>query len=498
MAGERGALPPPHSLGIALFPVPISQPIQFFILMEFSLIVIGAGPGGYETALAAARAGLHTALVERGAVGGTCLNEGCIPTKCLCRSAQLLHDMQSQASSLGITAGPVSFDLSQAVSRTDSVTAQLRNGIHTLLRRTPGLTYIQGEASFVDNRTIAIDGGAQLLTAPSIIIATGSGPRSLPIPGSDLPGVLTSTDLLRLTALPSRLCVIGGGVIGLEFASIFNAFGSSVTVLEYAPEFLPAFDVDMARRLRTSLKRQGIACITHAKVTGISPSSENAPALSVTYEDKAQSPCAVEADVVLMAVGRSPRIDGLHAETAGVEVSPRGIPVDDDMQTNVPGIYAIGDVNGRCMLAHAATAQGKTALRHILVQSGTAAPAIEAPAPDAPVPGAVFTHPELASVGLTEEQCRASSLDCAIGKAMFAANGKACAIGEGEGIAKLLVERDTHRLLGAHVLGPHASDLIHEIVPLLTQGASIDALHTTIHAHPTLSEIWAAAAESIR
>lgn len=459
----------------------------------FDLIVIGAGPGGYETALAAAKAGHATALVERRAAGGTCLNEGCIPTKCLCRSAELLHDVKAEAAALGVTTGEVSFDLARAVQRTDGVLDQLRGGIQQLFKRTAGLTYIEGSALLVDAHTVAVEGEEETLTAPAIIIATGSVSRSLPIPGKDLPGVVTSTEMLRLTAVPARLCVVGGGVIGLEFASIFNTFGSEVTVLEYAPEFLPAFDADMARRLRTSLKKQGIACVTKAKVSGIS-TVDGSNALTVSYEDKAGATVTVEADLVLMAVGRAPQLAGLNVEAAGVEASPRGIAVDDNMQTNVPSIYAIGDVNGRCMLAHAATAQGKLALKHILEKAGKTAELV-VPKVDAPVPGAVFTHPELAYVGMTEEQCKAASIDYAVGKAMFAANGKACAMGQGEGIAKLLYDKQTRRILGAHVLGPHAADLVHELVPLLTQGANLEAIETTIHAHPTLSEIWVAAAE---
>ena len=446
------------------------------------LIIIGAGPGGYPTAVAAAQAGLQVALIERQHLGGTCLGEGCIPTKTLCRSAEVADTLrESHNYGIALPEGTMpQVNLPAVIARKDQVIATLRQGIQSLMR-TPGITLLEGTARFVDDHTLSVSTaeGEQTLTAPHIIIATGSESRSLPIPGVDLPQVMDSTALLACTEMPRNLCVIGGGVIGLEFASSFRSFGAEVTVVEYAAEVLPRFDKDMAKRLRTSLKRRGITFHVGAAVTAIEATADGKAQVKFTRKGKEE---AIVADRVLMAVGRGPRLEGLDLSAAGIAHTHRGIEVDEWMQTSVAGVYAIGDCNGRCQLAHAATYQGKQALRHILGQT-------ERPIRLDIVPSAVFTVPELATVGLTEEECQAQGIAYTVRKANYLSNGKALAAGAAEGLVKQIYDAATGQLLGAHILGAHAADLIHECTLQLTTQTSATALADMIHAHPTLSEL---------
>lgn len=462
-----------------LYPVHL---LVFFFLhtsMTHQLIIIGAGPGGYEVAVRAAKEGLSVLVAEARAVGGTCLNEGCIPTKCLCRSAELFAEI-NEASSLGIEIGESRFQLATAVARKDAVVAQLATGIRTLMK-TPDITFIEGKAEFVDAHTIRI--GDAIYSAPHIIIATGSVTKFLPIPGAHAPGVVTSTEMLQLAEVPAHLCIIGGGVIGLEFASIFNAIGSEVTVVEYCKEILPAFDKDLAKRLRTSLKKKGITFKTGAAVTAIHQADT---LLSVEFEDKGRT-AQVEADLVLMAVGRAANVASLNLADVGIAFTPRGIKVDENMQTNIPGVYAVGDVNGLCQLAHAATFQSYRALNHLLGRTDDICLDI--------VPAAVFTTPEAAMVGLTEEEATARNIAFTTRKAFYRANGKALAMGAADdGLVKLIIDNE-ERIIGCHILGAHASDLIHEAAMLIKQQTPLSALKDCIHAHPTLSEILLNAAE---
>ncbi|MBR0110767.1 MAG: FAD-dependent oxidoreductase [Bacteroidales bacterium] len=413
------------------------------------ILIIGAGPGGYETAAEAAKRGFEVTLVTEGPFGGTCLNEGCIPTK------TLVH---------------CDGTLAEAQARKAEVVSQLRAGVASLLSNKL-ITVVQGHAAFRDAKTVVVDGNAY--TADKFIIATGSVPAVLPVPGADRPSVLDSTRILALEEVPARLCVIGGGVIGLEFASIFRKFGAEVTVVEYAKEVLPNFDSDLAKRLRLALKARGIAVETGACVTEIGDGF-------VRYEKKGET-VDVPCDKVLMAVGRRPRVDDLGLEAAGVTYSRRGVAVDDNLQTNVPDIYAIGDVNARLMLAHVATFQGRRALNHI---QGL---------PDRIrfdlVPGAVFTVPEAASVGLSEDAAKERGMAVKCLKSFYRANGKAVSMGETEGYCKWVTDAESGKILGCHLLGAHSSDLVHEATVLLNFGASVDDLKNIIHAHPTLSEV---------
>lgn len=426
------------------------------------LLIIGAGPGGYETAVEASKRGLEVTLITDGPLGGTCLNEGCIPTKTFCHYAELIE----QNRKAGLEVMPA---FSAVAQRKQAVVEQLQGGIGTLLRN---VEVIRGKACFKDSRTVLCNG--QEYTADRIIIATGSTSALLPVPGAGT--ALTSKEILDLTEVPASLCVIGGGVIGLEFASVMRSFGSEVTVLEFCPGILPRFDADLAKRLKQSLVRRGINIELQAQVTGIDGGT-------VTYLKKGQE-FTVQADKVLMAVGRRPNTEGLDLEAAGIGYTRRGITVNENFETSVPGVYAVGDVTGGIMLAHAATYQGLHALNHICGQTDRIRFDL--------VPAAVFTMPEVASVGLTEEQCREQGLTVRCMKSFYRANGKAVSMDETDGYCKIIVS-DDGTLLGAHIMGAHASDLIHELTAVMNAGGGLEMMQSVIHAHPTLSEVLQAA-----
>ena len=447
------------------------------------IIIIGAGPGGYETALLAAKRGVEVILIEAGPVGGTCLNEGCIPTKAFCKNAEVLDGLR-EAAGFGVTGLSYGFDFRTVVERKNAVVDQLRGGVEGLLGH-KNITLVRGKASFKDPYTVYVDG--QEYIADYIIIATGSVSASLPIPGADLPGVMTSKEILDIEEVPKRLCVIGGGVIGLEFASIFRSFGSEVSVLEYCKDILPRFDTDLAKRLKQSLGKRGIEINTQAQVTGI---SENDGEYTVSFTRKGKEESVV-ADKVLMAVGRRANLDSLNLSDIGIECSRRGVAVNEVMQTNVPHIYAIGDINGSMMLAHAATFQGIVALDHIM--------GIDNEIDLSVMPAAVFTSPEAASVGLTEDECKDKAIPVKCLKSFFRANGKAVTMGETDGFCKIVVAAEPKegdlspyepgRILGCHMYGPHSSDIIQEACALISRKATLEQFRDIIHTHPTLTEV---------
>ena len=443
------------------------------------IIIIGAGPGGYETALLAAKRGVEVVLIEAGHVGGTCLNEGCIPTKTFCKNAEVLDTLR-EASTFGVTDLSYAFDFAAVRQRKNAVVEQLRGGVESLLSHKL-ITLVRGKATFTNPHTVVVD--ETEYTADYIIVATGSVSASLPIPGTDLPGVLTSKEILDIEEIPQRLCVIGGGVIGLEFASIFKSFGSEVTVLEYCKDILPRFDTDLAKRLKQSLGKRGIDFQTQAQVLSIEQSGD---ALNVKFSRKGKEE-TVEADKVLMAVGRRPDIASLNLDDIGIEYSPKGIAVNGYMQTNLPHIYAIGDVNGKMMLAHAATFQGIVALDHIMGISDEVDLSV--------MPAAVFTSPEAATVGMTEEDCKEKGIAVKCLKSFFRANGKAVTMGETDGFCKLIVEAESPaRILGCHLYGPHSSDIIQEVTALISRKATLEDFRSIIHTHPTLVEVLQSAA----
>ncbi len=435
---------------------------------NFNIIIIGAGPGGYKTALYAAQNGLSVLIVEQDELGGTCLNKGCIPTKAYARHAEILQTLH-HATEYGLEKLNYKFDFKTAVNRKDTVIAQLREGISTLLS-VPGITLVKGKAQFATSNSIHI--GGQIYTAENIIIATGSEAKSLSIDQLDTEMVCDTTWVLQTTQLPQRICIIGAGVIGMEFASILNAFGCHVSVVEFMKECLPALDSDIAKRLRKCLEKRGvdfymqsaIQCAAHGKVT---------------FERKGKN-IDLEADKVLLAVGRKPRTEGIDLEQIGIEYNSKGIAVDNNMQTNIPHIYAVGDVNGLQMLAHAAEMQGKRAVNHILNKADNIKLSV--------TPAAIFTHPEAACVGMTEEQCKAQGMAYTCKKNYYRANGKAVAMNETDGMLKLLAD-NTGKIIGCHVYGAHAADLVQEVSTLMCRNTTLQELHDMTHIHPTLSEI---------
>lgn len=424
------------------------------------LLIIGAGPGGYETAAEAVKRGLDVTLVTDGPLGGTCLNEGCIPTKTLIHSCCEL-----------------SSDLPSALARKEAVVSQLRGGIESLLKN---VDVVYGKASFIDTHTVKVND--RVISADKTIICTGSVSSSLAVPGAEL--AVDSSEILELDSVPDRLAIIGGGVIGLEFAGIFNTLGSQVTVIEYCPNILPRLDSDLAKRLRQQMSKEGISFILGAAVTAIGKDVENG--ISVSYIQKEQE-CHIVADKVLMAVGRRPNVDSLNLNDISVEYDRKGIKVDSSMRTGVPDIYAVGDVTGGYMLAHVASAQGMRALNDIT--------GIEDSINFDYVPAVVFTNPEFASVGLSEDDCKTRGIEYSVHKSFYRANGKAVCSGETEGLCKVLCD-SCGKIIGCHILGACASTIIGEAAVLVSLGVDLDKAKWIIHAHPTLSEVLMSALRS--
>ena len=451
--------------------------------MKTDLIIIGAGPGGYRAAEYAAKNGLQVVIAEVAEVGGTCLNCGCIPTKTLCHHAELIDSLR-QTESNGLKNLQFEVDFPAIAARKQQVVNQLRTGVETLLSQ-PGITLVRGKAQFKNDHTVII--GEEEYTAENIIIATGSEAAlppfltSLPSGGS---GVGFSTELLNIDHIPERLCIVGAGVIGMEFASAFSSFGSQVTVIEYLKECLPPMDGDLAKRLRKTLEKRGVEFYMQSAVKQIDGHT-------VIFERKGKEQ-TIEADTILIATGRRPRTEGLNLAAAGIECTPKGaIPVDENFRVIRPslppfggtegGLYAIGDVNGLQMLAHAATFQGFRAVNNILGKSDD----IDFTA----MPAAVFTNPEVAGVGPTEEQLKATSYGNYIcKKAYYRANGKALAMDATDGLVKLLAYADG-RIAACHAMGAHAADIVQEATALIHCRATLSDLAETIHIHPTLTEI---------
>ena len=443
------------------------------------LLIIGSGPGGYRTASYAVQNGLQVTIVEKGQPGGTCLNAGCIPTKCLAHDAE----MRLAASTLYATAPPL--DFTKVMERKEAVVGQLREGVRALLSQ-PGITFLKGEAHFVSAHVVEVNG--EQIEATNIIIATGSRSKMPPFlkeaeiqeQPADARHIVTSTGLLSIKEVPQRLTIIGAGVIGMEFASAFAAFGSEVTVIEFMKECLPPVDSDIAKRLRKTLEKRKVTFFMQSAVKQIvPPAGKEQPAATVVFDRKGKEQ-TVETDLVLIATGRQPNVEQIGLETAGIGFSPKGIAVDDNMETNVKGVYAIGDVNARQMLAHAATFQGFRAVNHILGKKDFIRLDI--------MPAAIFTYPEAACVGKTEDQCKAQDIKYTTRKGFYRSNGKALSMGETEGMVKVLAG-EGGEILGGHAYGAHAADLIQELAALMNRNATLEEIRDIIHIHPTLSEI---------
>lgn len=448
---------------------------------HFQVAVIGSGPGGYVAALKAAAMGASVAVIEKHHLGGTCLNYGCIPSKALLSSAELLHNI-GHSSDWGITVGNVAFDWTKIQARKDKVLAANRSGIASLFKGRK-VTLLHGKGKLDGANRIAVlsdKGENQTITADNVILATGTAPVRIPGWPTDPKIVCTSDEAVHWSTLPKKLLIVGGGVIGCEFACMMQAYGVAVTIVELLPRLLPGLDNDLGDALAASFKKRGIAIHTNVKVNEMKLAGEGVEAL---LSDGTK----LSADRVLVSVGRKPNSGDLGLESAGIAASNRGfITVSDAMQTNVKNHYCIGDANGRVLLAHAASAQGTVAVENALGHRKLA---------DAPVPGAVYTFPEIGAVGLTEQEAHEKNIPITIGKFPLMRLGKAMATNHTEGFVKVIRHRETGALLGAHMIGHNATECIAAAATMLHVKASMHDLAEAIFAHPTISEAIKEAAE---
>ena len=455
-------------------------------MSEIDVVIIGGGPGGYVAAIKAAHLGLKAVLVEKDKLGGVCLNRGCIPTKALVSTAEMLNHLQ-RAEEFGIQVKDYSFDFPAVMKRKDLITQRLSSGVGQLMKANQ-VRVAKGEGQIIEPGKVEVTdtaGEKEFIKTKNIIIATGSKVMKPPIPGIDSEGVITSDEALSLNELPSRMLIVGGGVVGIEFAGIFRALGVEVTVVEMLPRILLPIDEEIARRLTQLIKRKGIEILTDCKVKEIKKAHQNLEVLVSTNNGEKK----LETEKVLLAAGRVPELGNIDVQGLGIELDGKAIKVDEKMRTNIPGIYAVGDVVGKIMLAHVASREGIVAVENIAGKETFMDYKV--------VPNCVFSMPEVASVGLTEEEARKENNNIKVSKFPFMANGKAMGMGETEGMVKIITDADTSKLLGFHILGAHASDLIAEGTLALSMEATAFEIVNTIHAHPTLAEAIAEAAEGI-
>ncbi|WP_129597213.1 dihydrolipoyl dehydrogenase [Anaerophilus nitritogenes] len=442
------------------------------------IVVLGGGPGGYVAAIRAAQLGAQVTLIEKSIMGGTCLNVGCIPTKVLLHSAELFHEIKN-SNQFGIeVSGEAKVNWNQLQNRKKTVVNTLVSGVKSLLAFNK-VKVINGIGSFESNHIISVikeDGEVEKVEFDKVIISTGSIPSVPPIEGKDVIGVIDSTDALSLDNIPKSMVIIGGGVIGVEFASIYNAFGCKVTIIEMLPYILPPIDREISEMMKSKLIKEGIEIHNNCKVMRI---EENEEGLNVIFT-KGHEQLKIYAQKVLMAVGRKPYINRLNLERVGVKTEKGCIVVNDKMQTNVDQIYAIGDCIGKNMLAHVASEQGIIAAENIMGK--------DVKMDDKTIPSCVYTKPELASVGLTEEQAKEKGIDYKVGKFPLMANGKSLIMNETLGIIKIIADKKYDEILGVHIFGPRATDLITEGALALRLEATLSEIASTIHAHPTVGE----------
>lgn len=456
-------------------------------MSSFDLIVIGAGPGGYVAAIRAAQLGMSVACIEKEkSLGGTCLNVGCIPSKALLDSSEHFYHLSHGLAAHGIKVSGIELDLATMMARKNKVVKALTTGIKGLLKKNK-IEHIAGTARLTSPTTVAVeaDGATQELTAAKILIASGSVPIELPALPFDGKRVISSTEALSLPEVPKRLVVIGGGAIGLELGSVWNRLGSSVEVIEFLDRIVPGMDRQLGEQLQKILKKQGMSFRLGSSARAVEPIDGG---VRVTIDTKGET-STIDCDVVLVAVGRKPNTTGLGLDAVGVKLDERGrVAVDAHYRTNVDGIYAIGDVIAGPMLAHKAMDEGVAVAERMAGQAGHVN--YEA------VPGVVYTWPELAGVGLTEDQARERG-NCRVGSFPFIANGRARAMEETDGMVKVIADATTDRVLGVHVLGARASDLIAEAALAIEFGASAEDLARSVHAHPTLPEAMKEAALAV-
>ncbi|MDR0294154.1 MAG: dihydrolipoyl dehydrogenase [Oscillospiraceae bacterium] len=448
--------------------------------MTYDVAVVGGGPGGYVAAIRCARLGLKTVLIEKDAVGGTCLNRGCIPTKSLLHSAKVYQTVKD-AAAFGVYASDAGFDYAKIASIKDGIVAGLRGGVEYLLKEA-GIKTVAGQGKCLDAHTLLVD-KAGTVSAENMILATGSETAPLSFPGHDLSGVLDSDGALALTEFPKSAVIIGGGVSGIEFAAVFRTFGAEVTVIEKADSILPAIDAEVSQTMLGIMRRQGVNIYTKAGVKGI----EKNGGLTCHYAKDGKE-LSASGDICIIAAGRKPNTHTLGLEAIGVKTDGRGyITTDDKMRTNIKNIYAVGDITGGAQLAHAASAQGIVAAHNCAGEERCML--------SFAIPSCVYTDPEIACVGLTERQAAEKGLDVRVGHFSVAANGKCRIMNERDGFVKLIAKRDTGEILGAHMISPGASDMIAEICAVMRSEGTIEELADTIHPHPTVSEIVMEAAE---
>ncbi|GHF19683.1 dihydrolipoyl dehydrogenase [Kordiimonas sediminis] len=451
-------------------------------MSEYDLVVIGSGPGGYVAAIRAAQLGLKTACVEkRDTLGGTCLNVGCMPSKALLHSSHMYEEAKHEFEKVGIKVKGLEVDLKKMMATKDETVSGLTGGIEFLFKKNK-VDWLKGSAAFTGKNTIEItdkDGKKSTVTAKNSIIATGSDVSSLPGVEIDEKKVVSSTGALSLPKVPKKMVVIGGGVIGLELGSVWSRLGAEVTVIEFMDQVLPGMDMEVRKTFGRVLKKQGMTLKLSSKVTEVKNTKSG---VSVTFEPvKGGDATTLDADVVLVSVGRRPYTDGLGLEMAGVELDERGrIAIGHDFSTNVPGIYAIGDVVEGPMLAHKAEDEGVACAENIAGLTGYVNHDV--------IPGVVYTFPEVAAVGKTEEELKEAGVAYNVGKFPFTANSRAKANLQTEGFVKILADKDTDRILGVHIIGADAGNMIAQAATAMEFGASAEDIALTCHAHPTETE----------
>ena len=444
-------------------------------MADYDLVVLGSGPGGYVAAIRAAQLGLRTAVVERDALGGICLNWGCIPSKALLRNAEVLG-LVRHAEDFGIGFDNLTYDFGVAVDRSRSVVKRLTTGIAALLRKNQ-VEHIEGTGAFEDSSTLRIE-GAGTLSADNIIVATGARERTIPSIPVDRETVITSREALELRETPDRVVIVGGGATGVEFAYIYRTYGAEVTIVELMPRLVPLEDEEVSRQLERAFRKQGVKMMTGAGVQGIEIDGGTASVEVASGDDES----VIECDKVLVAVGVQGNVEDIGLDEIGVETERSFIRVDDRMATNVEGVYAIGDVTGKMLLAHVASAQGVLAAESI---AGLNSPRLDYDL----MPRAIYCRPQVASFGLTETQARERGHDVKVGKFPMMASGKALALGETEGMVKLVVDAEIGEVLGAHMIGSEVTELLGELaLTRLLEGTTTE-LGWAVHPHPTISEV---------
>ena len=445
-------------------------------LADYDVVVLGAGPGGYVAAIRAGQLGMKAAVVERDEVGGICLNWGCIPSKALLRNAEVLN-LVRDAKTFGISFDNLRYDFGVAIDRSRQVVKRLTGGVELLLKKNK-VDQIKGSGVLKDSKTIEIAGSGQVVSTDSVIIATGARDREFPSLPVDREVVITSREALVLRDVPARVVIVGGGATGAEFAHIYRSYGAEVTIIELLPRLIPQEDEEISAQLERAFKKQGIAAMTGAGVQGIAVVDGKA---SVTVSNGG-SESVIECDRVLVAVGVQGNVEGIGLDSVGVETERGFVAIDDDMKTNVPGIYAIGDVTGKMLLAHVASAQGVTVVESLAGLS-------PAKLDYGLMPRAIYCRPQVASFGLTEAQAREQGFAVKIGKFPFAASGKALALAEADGMVKLVVDAEVGEVLGAHMIGSEVTELLGELaLTRLLEGTTAE-LGWLVHPHPTISEV---------